>query len=293
MLTPDIVGRPLPAKRASWTNRDCALYALGIGAAQLDPMVDLAFTTENSLGHPQVVYPTFGVIPGAAVGVGGLLKVLGDAVDFNQMLHGQQRYIQENALPPAATVTISGRITAAWDKQTATVIETEAEIADEEIGTVYGRATQSLFFRGVGGWGGERGPSLRTEGFDRPPDRILQAEIRPDQALLYRLSGDTNPLHSDPKVAARAGFDRPILHGLCTYGYAGRLLLDEYAQSRPDRFVSLAARFNKPTSPGDTITVSTWTADDGVSFTVSNQRGDLVLSDGFFAVDSFAVEEAQ
>ena len=293
MLTPEIVGQVLPPRRTSWTNRDCALYALGIGAGQNDPTSDLAFTTENSMGQPQVVYPTFGVISGASAGVGSLLEVLGDAVDFTQMLHGQQGYVQQNPLPAAATVTITGHIVAAWDKQSATVIETEAQIADEESGTVYGRSTQTLFFRGIGGWGGERGPSLHGENFDRPPDRTLQAYIPADQALLYRLSGDSNPLHSDPKVAALAGFERPILHGLCTYGYTGRLLLEEFAQSRPDRFVWLAARFSKPTLPGDTITIATWTVDDGVAFVVSNQHGDVLLTDGSFAFHSAVDEEAK
>ena len=105
---------------------------------------------------------------------------------------------------------------------------------------------------------------------------------RPDQALLYRLSGDRNPLHSDPVFAKRAGFDRPILHGLCTYGFTGRALLHAVCGSDPARFRSMAARFSRPTYPGDTLTVSMWNEDDGVRFRTDNQRGETVIDAGRF-----------
>lgn len=168
-LTPDLVGIPLAPIESSWTSLDCVLYALAIGAGQADSSCELEYTTDNTADHPQKVYPTFGVLSGARCGIIGLLSLLGDAVDVSQMLHGSQRTEQVRPLPTAATVVTRGRVTAAWDKQTATVVETQTETSDMATGEVYCRSTQSLFFRGVGGWGGERGPSAHRPLLAAPP----------------------------------------------------------------------------------------------------------------------------
>jgi acyl dehydratase len=283
-LDPNLVGTALEPVTTSWDKHDCALYALGIGAGQQDPACELEFTTDGGTDRPQLVYPTFGVIHGGNAAVRPLLAALGDAVDFSTMLHGEQKLELLEALPSQAKVISQAQVSAAWDKGSATVIETVTETRDATTDTPYFRSTQSMFFRGVGGWGGERGPA--TAKWSPPaahPTLILNASSRPDQALLYRLSGDTNPLHVDPDVARAAGFDRPILHGLCAYGIVGRVLLNSYVGADPTRFVSLQVRFSQPTMPGDTLTIQTWHVSPRVvEFQTINPNDAAVHTGGLF-----------
>lgn len=281
-INDDLVGRQLPAVPGTWTGRDTRLYALAVGAGGDDPEQELQFTTDNTAGVAPRVLPTFGVIEGCRVGVGGLLGALG-GVDLSRMLHGTQHLEQHRELPFAAQVITSGQVSAVWDKGKAAVVETKAVTVDAENGEPYVTCRQSLFFRGYGGWGGERGPSGATPATDAKPDRTLQVTTRLDQALLYRLTGDTNPLHSDPAFARKAGFPRPILHGLCMYGMVGRLLLNELAGGDPAAFRTLGGRFSAPAYPGDDLVVSVWSGDSGYAFAVDNQRGERILSDGLFA----------
>jgi acyl dehydratase len=139
-----------------------------------------------------------------------------------------------------------------------------------------------VFIRGAGGFGGERGPSgPRNEAPDRAPDVEISYQTSSDQALVYRLSGDRNPLHADPEFAKLAGFDRPILHGLCTYGFTGRALLHGLCDSDPARFTSMEGRFSAPVFPGDELTVSMWrTADGEAVFTTRTQNGQAVITEG-------------
>jgi acyl dehydratase len=134
-----------------------------------------------------------------------------------------------------------------------------------------------MFIRGAGGWGGERGPSARSAPPERAPDDTVAYTTRPDQALLYRLNGDRNPLHSDPSFAARGGFDTPILHGLCTYGFTGRALLHTLCGSDPARFVSMSGRFSQPVLPGQTLTVSIWRTGPGrAAFLTASDTGTVI-----------------
>lgn len=284
----DLVGARIDPVTRSWDKRDCALYALGIGAGQTNAFDDLHFTTDGSLGNAQQACPPFGVLAGTEAGIGELLAMLGDAVDFSMMLHGEQKLEQLRALPVEATVVTRARVSAVWDKGAATVIETVAETFDATDDTLYCRATQSLFFRGLGGWGGERGPSGSWwSAPEIPPSQIIDAHTRADQALLYRLSGDYNPLHVDPEAAKAAGFERPILHGLCVYGIVGRVLLAHYGGSDPGRFGSLSVRFSKPTLPGDALSVHAWEhPGPEVRFVVKNGRDDVMLSNGVFTYQS-------
>ncbi|WP_416975054.1 MaoC/PaaZ C-terminal domain-containing protein [Streptomyces sp. 4F14] len=278
-INDDLVGLEKTAE-GSWTDRDTRLYAVAVGAGGEDPGRELQFTTENTKGVTQRVLPTFGVIEGCRVGVGLVTEI--DGVDLSRMLHGTQEVEQHRLLPTAAEVITSGKVTAVWDKGKAAVIETEAVTADAVTGQAYVTCRQSLFFRGYGGWGGGRGPSGRTPPPEDKPDRTLHASTRTDQALLYRLTGDVNPLHSDPGYARAAGFSRPILHGLCGYGIVGRLLLNEFADGDTAAFASLSGRFSAPAYPGDDLVVSVWGTGREHPFVVDNQRGERVLSDGLF-----------
>ncbi|MFD0664257.1 MaoC family dehydratase [Thermocatellispora tengchongensis] len=138
----------------------------------------------------------------------------------------------------------------------------------------------SVFIRGEGGWGGDRGPRTTWEEPDRAPDHKLTYETRPEQALIYRLSGDRNPLHSDPAFAARAGFDRPILHGLCTYGVTGRALLHALTDGDPSRFRSMSGRFTTPVFPGESLTINIWVDDRTARFQTLKPDGRPAISHG-------------
>ena len=173
------------------------------------------------------------------------------------------------------------RITGIYDKGSGAVIARESQSVDAETGEPMFTVRGHTFIRGEGGFGGDRGPSgPRHVPPDRDPDHAVTYLTRADQALLYRLSGDRNPLHSDPAFAKMAGFPRPILHGLCTYGFTGRALLHALCGSDPARFGSMEGRFSKPVFPGDSLTVKIWVDGDEAVFRTENQDGDVVIDQG-------------
>ncbi|MDF3311147.1 MaoC/PaaZ C-terminal domain-containing protein [Rhodococcus sp. T2V] len=279
-----LIGHQLQSVASTWDDNDTRLYAIAVGAGSADPLQELHFTTQNSLDVTQRVLPTFGVIQGCQVGIGGPLTELPD-LDLSRMLHGHQEIELHQDLPVAASVVTSGEITAVWDKGKATVMETETAITDAETGVRYVTSRQSLFFQGYGGWGGERGPRAANAVPDAKPDLTLTFQTRADQALLYRLTGDWNPLHSDPKYAQAAGFPRPILHGLCTYGIVGRLLLNELGGGETSSLRSFGGRFSAPAYPGDDLTVNVWSTGKEHTFVVTNQNDEVLLSNGSFATN--------
>jgi len=267
-----------PTRRA-WGSTDCLLYALGVGAGVLEPTgFELEFTTENSDDVEQRVLPTFAAI----VGQGALPRsTLGD-YDPAMLVHGEQSIELHGPIPPDGAVTTVSRVAGIYDKGSGALAVLESDSVDEVTGAPRFTTRSALFIRGEGGFGGDRGPSSAGAIFDRRPDEVVTYSTRPDQALLYRLSGDRNPLHSDPVFAKRAGFDRPILHGLCTYGFTGRALLHTLCGSDPARFRAMHARFSRPTMPGDTLTVSMWVDGSEAAFRTETQRGDTVIDGGRF-----------
>jgi acyl dehydratase len=279
-INPDAVGYASPPTEVSWDSKDCLLYALGVGAGVADPTgFELEFTTENSQDVTQRVLPTFPVVVGGVGGGGGAFAQLGT---FNpaMVVHGEQSVELHGPLPVAGTVESVTTITGIYDKGAAAVVVTAAVATDTGTRQPLWTNTSSLFIRGEGGWGGDRGPSGSAAIPDRDPDHSVTYPTRPDQALLYRLSGDRNPLHSDPKFAAMGGFDRPILHGLCTFGFTGRALLHTLCGSDPDRLVSMAARFSKPVYPGEDLTVSMWLAGEGSAMFRTTTEGGVVIDAG-------------
>lgn len=272
-INPDAVGSKGTPHDHTWDSRDALLYALGVGAG-LD---DLVFTTENTNGVSQQVLPTMGVV----LGVGGA-SALADIGTFNPVLlvHGAQAIELHGVIPTAGTVSTVGELTAIWDKGSGAVVEiTSVSTLTGEDEPLFTQVSQ-IFLRGEGGWGGERGPSgPRNVAPDRAPDHEVAQATRPDQALLYRLSGDRNPLHSDPSFAEMAGFDRPILHGLCTYGFTGRALLGALCMDDPARFTSMDARFSSPVFPGEELTVRIWRTGDGEAVFRTHGGDDRVVLD--------------
>ena len=195
----------------------------------------------------------------------------------------------------AGTVSITTKVAGMYDKGSAGLVVLESESRHAGSGALAFTNRTALFIRGAGGFGGPRNPegddesTLAAEPLPtREPDEVVSYATRTDQALLYRLSGDRNPLHSDPTFAKRAGFDRPILHGLCTYGFTGRALLHAVCGSDPARFGAMRARFSKPTMPGDTLTVSLWDIGDSAPgsyrFRTETQRGETVIDAGLFSL---------
>jgi acyl dehydratase len=278
-LNLDAVGTTSDPSESTWNSKDCLLYALGVGAGATDPTgFELEFTTENSQDVTLRALPTFVVV--AAQGGSGAFSRIGS---FNpaMLVHGEQAIELHQPLPLEGRVSTVTAITGIYDKGSGAVITTESASSDVATGKPMFTNRSSLFIRGEGGFGGDRGPSGKTEPPDRDADHQVTYQTRPDQALLYRLSGDRNPLHADPKFAAMAGFEKPILHGLCSYGFTGRALLHTLCGSDPDRFESMSARFSKPVYPGDALTVSMWELGDGSAFfRTATQSGDVVIDGG-------------
>ncbi len=263
-LNPEAVGTVGEPYEASWSSKDALLYAVGIGAGTSE----LAYTTENTNGVDQQVFPTFAVVVGW--GAGSALRNIGT---FNPALlvHGQQAITLHKRLPVKGSANLQGRVTAMYDKGKAAVVVTETVATDVADGQPLFTNVSSAFIRGEGGWGGDRGPGgPQNVPPDRAPDHEVTYQTSPDQALLYRLSGDHNPLHSDPSFAAMGGFDRPILHGLCTYGFTGRALLHTLCGGDAARFQHVEGRFTSPVLPGEALTVAMWEIDDNAAvFTTS------------------------
>ncbi|MBV8980060.1 MAG: MaoC family dehydratase N-terminal domain-containing protein [Acidimicrobiia bacterium] len=273
-LNPDAVGSRTKPGRSSWESKDALLYALGVGCG----VNDLAFVTENSHGVDQQVLPTMGVVLGTP-GSSPFEKV--GEIDWTMLLHGEQSIELHAPIPVAGTVESVTEIVGIYDKGSGAVIVMETESKSAESGAPMWTTRSATFIRGAGGFGGDRGPSgKRNEAPDREPDRQVTYTTREDQALIYRLSGDRNPLHSDPTFAAAAGFERPILHGLCTYGFTGRALLSALCDGDPARFKKMDARFSASVYPGDDLTIRMWDTGEGQAVFQTVRTGDQVVIDG-------------
>jgi acyl dehydratase len=276
-LDHSLVGVPSEPQLRSWDSKDALLYAVGVGAGLGDPLQELEFTTENCEGIEQQVLPTFGVLL-AQTRTG---RNLGD-FDRAMLVQAEQYVELHRPLPVAGTVRTTSTVTGIYDKGSGALVVTENVAVDAGTGEPLVTSRGSTFIRGEGGFGGPRGTEPPGELPERAPDRQVIRETRPEQALLYRLSGDRNPLHVDPKFAARGGFSQPILHGLCTYGVTGRALLRAVCDGDPARFRSMSGRFSRPVLPGEPLTVAIWLADDGESaqFQTTRTDGTVVIDRG-------------
>ncbi|RSN09474.1 enoyl-CoA hydratase [Nonomuraea sp. WAC 01424] len=265
-LDHSLIGVEGPAHERTWTAEDTMLYALGGGSG----LEELEFATEKG----QRVLPTFAVLAAQSPG-----RRLGD-FDPALLVHAEQGFELHRERPAGGGVRTVSKVTGIYDKGSGALVTTEARAVDLESGELVIASRGSVFIRGEGGFGGDRGPRDEWTVPDRAPDHKVTYPTRPDQALIYRLSGDRNPLHSDPEFAARAGFDRPILHGLCTYGVTGRALLHTLAGSDPSRFRAMSGRFSSPVFPGEPLTVSIWTDGDDVLFRTAKDDGTVVIDRG-------------
>ena len=275
-LNHSLVGMPGQSRERSWTSTDALLYAIGVGAGLGDPLRELQFTTENTAGAEQQVLPTFGVLLAQA-------RTSGELGDFDRamLVHAEQSIELHKPLPVEGTLSTSAVVTGIYDKGSGALVQTENRAVDAATGEPMVTCRSGTFIRGEGGFGGERGSSEPWQLPDRAPDHKVTQHTRPEQALLYRLSGDRNPLHSDPAFAARGGFSRPILHGLCTYGFTGRVLLHELCGSDPARFISMSGRFSAPVLPGQALVITIWRGESGTAqFQTASQDGTVVIDRG-------------
>ena len=258
-LDPSAIGAVTEPRTYQWTDRDTILYALGVGAGT----DDLAFTTENSHDIAQQVLPTFAVICCMGFGAAGLVG----SFNAGMLLHGSQEIRLSAPLPATGSLSVVAEVADIQDKGEGKngIIILRARGSDPDTGAQVAETLTTLVIRGAGGFGGQPGQRPAAPEFpDREPDARIALPTRSDQALIYRLSGDRNPLHSDPWFARElAGFDKPILHGLCSYGFAGRALLAELAGGQAAKLTAMGARFSAPVFPGETLTTSIWRTGSG------------------------------
>ncbi len=280
----EALGAQYPDRTSSYDQRDLALYALGVGAAT-DPNDEegLRLVYEGHGGGMKAL-PTFAVIPGTNTILGFAkegVTVPGLNYGLDRLLHGEQYIELTRPLPLTATLTTKGTIKDIWDKGKGALVVTALDSYDED-GDLLIKSEMTTFIRGAGGWGGERGPAAAINvPPSRDPDVVVEDLIPENQALLYRLSGDWNPLHADPGMAKAFGFERPILHGLCTFGYAGRRVLEAFApDGDPDFFKSVKVRFAANVYPGDTLVTEMWKeSDQRIVFQCTvKERDSLVIS---------------
>lgn len=267
-LKREIVGRESDAFEFKYGWKDVVTYALGIGAGTEE--LDFLLETRG----PKVL-PTFAVVPTFGANFTVLSQLGGNLL---AVLHGGQKITLHGPIPASGTVKTYSTVSAVYDKGKGALVLVECRTVDEKGEPLFENQWQ-IFYRGEGGFGGERGPEATN--FD-PPAR--DADFRVEQAthdwqpLLYRLSGDLNPIHADPNIAKMVGFPRPIMHGLCTFGFAGRALLARACGGDADRLASLEVRFTKPVFPGETLVTEGWS--DGPKWRLrvaTKERGEPVM----------------
>jgi 3-hydroxyacyl-CoA dehydrogenase/3a,7a,12a-trihydroxy-5b-cholest-24-enoyl-CoA hydratase len=275
----EALGYEFPPLTSSYDERDLAIYALGVGAAR-NPLDDKELKTVYEMhGDGFVALPTFAVTPPLKVMMEEAkkgAKAPGLNYGFDRVLHGEQYLEVKRPLPPRAKLTHKAKIKDIFDKGKHALV-VQAVTTYDETGQELFYNEFTTFVRGAGGWGGERGPSAEVNvPPDREPDAEVTEKIPENQALLYRLSGDWNPLHADPSFARAFGFDRPILHGLCTFGYAARHVISKFAPNGDPRFFkSIKVRFAEPVFPGETVRTEMWKEGDKIVFRTSVVERDV------------------
>lgn len=263
----------LPALDFAWDEDRVILYQLGLGAGSspTDPR-ELSYTYEGNLA----VLPSFGTIA-ASASMAAIASARGVDINWALLLHGEQDLEIERPIPPSGEVVSRPRIAHIYDKGRAALVVVEVASTDIRTGELLFTNRASLFIRGEGGWGGDRGPKASNQAPARDPDHIVRSPTLPQQALLYRLSGDKNPLHADPAFAALGGFDRPILHGLCTYGIVCKAAVDAVLEGDPRSARRYQARFAGVVFPGETVVTRMWVEGDRVLLEASVEERDATV----------------
>ncbi len=284
-LVNSVIGKSSPPIVYNFTKRDTSLYALGVGApADWLSQDELKFVYERSDNF--CALPTMPVVYNGD-SIHEIVKGDIHGIKFNPMMlvHGEQALEIKKTLPVEGTITCTSTIRDILDKGSGMVMITEVSCTDES-GDEVAVLTGSTFIRGLGGFGGERGSSEKVVMPEREPDAIHEETTLETQALIYRLSGDINPLHADPDMAKIGNFDKPILQGLSTFGFAGRAILKHCADNDPSNFKSMSVRFSREVYPGDTLITEMWKTDDGILFQTKEKGRDVIVLSGGKAIIS-------
>lgn len=271
----------MPSGTYEWTQDQVILYHLGLGAGLTKPVdaKELEYTYERHLK----VLPSFGVIPVFGA-MGGMASVPGIEINFMMVLHGEQDLEIHRPIPTAAKILNQPRIAGIYDKGKAALIVIEVESRLENGDKLFTNRF-GIFARGEGGFGGEPGPKVTLAAPDRAPDAVVETPTMPQQALLYRLSGDKNPLHADPEFAKFGGFDVPILHGLCSYGIVCKAVVDELLGGDVTKVARYQARFAGVFFPGETMVTSMWKEGDQILIQAqSKERQSPVIANSAITV---------
>lgn len=278
-----VVGAELATTPFSWDEADVILYNLAVGAGDPpDDPAELKYVYEGDLS----VAPGFGTIPPFSAMM-SVVGVEGAEISLAQILHGSQELVVHRPIPTSGTVSQTGRITDVFDRGKGALIMVEVISVLERSGETLLTNRSGVYVRGEGGFGGERGPGGGDEAPGREPDHVVETATLPQQALLYRIaSGDRNPLHADPGFAAFAGFERPILHGLCTYGIVARAVVETALGGEPEQLAGFRARFTGHVFPGETLLTRIWDEGDRLVLeTVTAERNTTVLSNASVTAD--------
>jgi acyl dehydratase len=266
----DLIGMEFDPVEVQWTSKDTMLYALGVGAKP-DDELDYLYEAKG----PKVL-PTYAVCPGFNLMLGVVEKV---EINLMMLLHGEQVTTLHRLIPPNAKGRGVAKIVEVWDKGKAAVIGLEGTVSDDDGPIFTNKAT--LFVRGAGDFGGDRGPSTKGVNVppEREPDHVVEDITLPQQAALYRLSGDPNPIHIDPEFAKLAGFEKPFLHGLCTFGFGCRAALKALCKNNPGNFKSIQGRFADQVYMGDKLITKMWETTEGEALVqMETQKGNVILS---------------
>jgi acyl dehydratase len=265
----------------TWGADQVILYHLGVGAGvpATDP-AELEYTYEKNLK----VLPSYGVIP-VFSSLGSLGAIPGLSFNMATLLHGEQDLEIHRPIPTAGTITSSGEVVGVYDKGKAALVVLEVKSKDES-GPLFTNRF-SLFLRGEGGFGGESGPKAGNTAPDRAPDGVVETTTLPQQALIYRLSGDKNPLHADPEFAKMGGFDTPIIHGLCSYGIVCKAIVDDALGGDVSQVARYQVRFAGVGYPGETYVISWWREGDKILIqAVSKEREAPIITNAAITVRS-------
>jgi acyl dehydratase len=275
-INPAVVGKPTAPQIHSYTWKDTVLYALGIGAKaeELDYLYE---------GKGPLVYPTFAVVPTFFANIAAMSEIGGNLVN---VVHGGQTIRIHKPIPPEGTLSTIATVTGLYDiiKMAQAVVSTKTTDAKGEL---LFETDWSVIYRGEGGFGGPRPPeSVKATPPARPADFHVEETTAENQSLLYRLSGDLNPLHADPEIGAMAGFGKPILHGLCTYGFVGRAVIKSLCGGDGSKLRSLSAQFRKPVWPGETLVTEGWVIEPGKAVVrcTAKERNEHVITNSIAEV---------
>jgi acyl dehydratase len=264
-------GAKLPASECSWAQDDVILYHLGVGPGMEKPTdpKELEYTYEKNLK----VLPSFAVVP-VFSSLTSLAAIPGVKINFALVLHGEQAIEIHKPIPVVSEAVSEGRVAGLYDKGKAALIVLEVETKEKSTGDKLFTNYFSVFARGEGGFGGDSGPKAGNQPPEREPDLVTESRTLPQQALIYRLSGDKNPLHADPEFAKIGGFDTPILHGLSSYGVVCKSVVDELLDGAVERVAGYTARFAGVVYPGETIVTSMWKEGDKILISAKTKERD-------------------